>query len=442
MSRIGNVFKIPDLRNKVLFSLFILVLYRFGSYLPVPGVDQNAVKAIEDQARSGGVLAFLQLFSGRALTRMSLFALGIMPYITSSIIMQILTVVIPKLQEWQQQGAVGQQKITQWTRYLTIGIAILQSTGLVFLFHNGGGGLTGSQQNLDLVPNFDPQRVLLIVVTFTAGTALLMWMGELITNRGIGNGMSLIIFCSVVSGLPSAFSAVYSAENGAVKLAIFLAFFLAMLVAIVFIELGQRRIPVQFAKRVVGRRMYSGQSTYIPLKVNQAGVIPIIFASAVINLPVLLSQVLPSSGWGASVSKFINDYLANTINPVYLMFLGLLIVGFTYFYTAISFDPVQQADNLRKQGGFIPGIRPGPQTETYLSKVLNRITLPGAIFIAVLAILPTILLRFLLGSSTSSAAYSFGGTSVLIAVGVALETMKQVDSQLMMRNYEGFLSSK
>ena len=442
MSRFGNILKVPDLRNKVLFTVFMLVLYRFGSYVPVPGIDQNAVNAIEDQARQGGVLAFLQLFSGRALTRFSLFALGIMPYITASIIMQILAVVIPKLQEWQEQGAVGQRKTPQWTRYLTIGISILQSTGLVFLFHNGGGGLTGSQSNLDLVPGFSPQIVLLIVTTFTAGSALLMWMGELITTRGIGNGMSLIIFCSVVSGLPSAFSAVYAAENGAVKLAIFLAFFIVMLFFIVYIELGQRRIPVQFAKRVVGRRMYSGQSTYIPLKVNQAGVIPIIFASAVINLPVLLSQVLPSDGWGATVSQWINDNLANTVNPFYLAVLALLIVGFAYFYTAIAFDPVQQADNLRKQGGFIPGIRPGPQTEHYLAKVLNRITLPGAIFIAVLAILPTILVRFLLGAGASGAAYSIGGTSLLIAVGVALETMKQVDSQLMMRNYEGFLSSK
>ncbi|HEU5039480.1 MAG TPA: preprotein translocase subunit SecY [Gemmatimonadales bacterium] len=443
MSRIGNIFKVADLRNKVLFTLFVLVLYRLGCFLPVPGVDQDAVNSIGEQAREGGVLAFLQLFSGQALTQFSFFALGIMPYITSSIIMQILTVVIPKLQEWQQQGAVGQRKITQWTRYVTIGISVLQSTGLVFLFHNGGGGLvdsTGNASSIDLVPNFTPARVLLIVTTFTAGAALLMWMGELITNRGIGNGMSLIIFCSVVSSLPAGFSAVYA--SGEWKLVVFAAFFILMLLAIVFIEQGQRRIPVQFAKRVVGRRMYSGQSTYIPLKVNQAGIIPIIFASAVINLPVLLSQVLPADGWGASVSKWINDNLANTINPIYLAVLGLFIIGFSYFYTAIAFDPVQQADNLRKQGGFIPGIRPGPQTESYLAKVLNRITLPGAIFVAMLAILPTILVRILLGSSGSGAAYAFGGTSLLIAVGVALETMKQVDSQLMMRNYEGFLNTK
>lgn len=441
MSRIGNIIKVPDLRNKVLFTLAMLLLYRFGSFLPVPGVDQNAVRAIEDQAREGGVLAYLQLFSGRALTQFSLFALGIMPYITSSIIMQILQVVIPKLQEWREQGAVGQKKITQWTRYLTVGIAVLQATGFTFLFANGGGGLTGNN-SISLVSVFSPLRVILIVTTLTAGTALLMWMGELITNRGIGNGMSLIIFASVVSGMPSAFSAVYGAENGAAKLALFLAFFVVMLVFIVFIEQGQRRIPVQFAKRVVGRKQYAGQSTYIPLKVNQAGVIPIIFASAVLNLPVLLSQVLPAEGWGASVSSWINDNLVNTVNPLYLTFLGLFIVGFAYFYTAISFDPVQQADNLRKQGGFIPGIRPGPQTETYLTKVLNRITLPGALFVAMLAILPTILVSILIGGQNSNVAFSIGGTSLLIAVGVALETMKQVDSQLMMRNYEGFLSSK
>lgn len=441
MSRIGNIIKVPDLRNKVLFTLAMLLLYRFGSFLPVPGVDQNAVRAIEDQAREGGVLAYLQLFSGRALTQFSLFALGIMPYITASIIMQILQVVIPKLQEWQQQGAVGQRKITQWTRYVTIGISVLQATGFTFLFANGGGGLTGGS-NISLVSVWSPLRVMLIVTTLTAGSALLMWMGELITNRGVGNGMSLIIFASVVSGMPAAFSAIYGSENGTAKLVVFLAMFVAMIGFIVFVEQGQRRIPVQFAKRVVGRKQYAGQSTYIPLKVNQAGVIPIIFASAVLNLPVLISQILPSEGWGATVSRWINDNLVNTINPVYLSFLGLLIVGFAYFYTAISFDPVQQADNLRKQGGFIPGIRPGPQTETYLTKVLNRITLPGALFIALLAVLPTVIVSALVGGGNSSAAFAFGGASLLIAVGVALETMKQVDSQLMMRNYEGFLSTK
>jgi preprotein translocase subunit SecY len=438
-----NVFGVRELRGKVLFTLAILALYRLGSYIPAPGIDQNAVNAIKDQAEAnGGVLAFLQLFSGTALTQFAVFALGIMPYITSSIIMQILTVVIPKLQQWQEQGAVGQRKITQWTRYLTIAIAVIQSTGLVFLFHNGGGGLVSGDSSIDLVPNFGLPRVTLIVVTLTAGTALLMWMGELITQRGIGNGMSLIIFASVVSSLPSTGGRV-KAEDGWWGVAILLLMVLLMLLVIVFIEQGQRRIPVQFAKRVVGRRMYGGQSTYIPLKVNMAGVVPIIFASAVLNLPVLLAQVLPQGengdGWGASVTRWIDDNLRGGTSPYYLLFYGLLIFAFAFFYTSIAFDPVQQADNLRKQGGFIPGIRPGPQTERYLSKVVNRITVPGGLFIAALALVPAVVLAWLLGDSDGAIGVNFGGTSILIAVGVALETMKQIDSQLMMRNYESYL---
>ena len=433
--------KVPDLRNKILFTIFMLAIYRLGSYLPTPGIDQNAVNAIKEQAEQGGVLAFLTLFSGKALTQFALFALGIMPYITSSIIMQILTVVIPKLQQWQEQGAVGQRKTTQWTRYLTIAIALLQSTGLVFLFHNGGGGLVSSDSNIDLVPNFGVFRVLLIVSTLTAGTALLMWMGETITQRGIGNGMSLIIFASVVSALPGTGTQV-KAEDGYGGLFIILAMAAAMLIFIVFIEQGQRRIPVQFAKRVVGRRMCGGQNSYIPLKVNQAGIIPIIFANAVLNLPVLLSQVLPTDGWGKSVSSFIDDVFRDSTHWLYLTSFGLLIIGFAYFYTAIAFDPVQQADNLRKQGGFIPGIRPGPQTERYLAKTLSRITLPGAVFIAILAIVPAIVIAILLSGQSANIGQNFGGTSLLIAVGVALETMKQIDGQLMMRNYEGFLGAK
>ncbi len=439
-----NVFGVRELRGKVLFTIGMLALYRLGSFIPAPGIDQNAVNSLKAQAQAGGVLAFLQLFSGKALTQFAIFALGIMPYITSSIIMQILTVVIPKLQQWQDQGAVGQRKITQWTRYLTIAIAIVQSTGLVFLFHNGGGGLVGSNSQIDLVPNFGLLRVSLIVTTLTAGTALLMWMGEAITQRGIGNGMSLIIFSSVVSALPSTGTQV-KAQNGWWGVVLVVAIILVMIVIVVFIEQGQRRIPVQFAKRVVGRRMYGGQSTYIPLKVNMAGVIPIIFASAVLNLPVLLSQVLPQGsdgkGWGASVTKWINDNLQRGTNIWYLLFFGILIFGFTFFYTAIVFDPVQQADNLRKQGGFIPGIRPGPQTERYLARVLNRITVPGALFITFLALTPAIVISAMLGSSGSNGniGYNFGGTSILIAVGVALETMKQIDGQLMMRNYESYL---
>ena len=441
LTSLKNMFKVPDLRNKILFTLLMLMLYRFGAFIPAPGIDLGAIETLKDSADQGGVLGFLQLFSGGALTQFAVFALGIMPYITSSIIMQILAVVIPKLEEWQKQGAVGQRKITQWTRYLTVAIAVMQSTGLAFLFHNGGGGFGGNGNNtgLDLIPNFTIPRVLLIVLTLTAGTALLMWMGELITQRGIGNGMSLLIFSSVVSQLPAQGGRV-KAEAGNAALFMLLLLFLVLLVCIVFVEQGQRRIPVQFAKRVVGRRMYGGQSTYIPLKVNQSGVIPIIFASSVLYLPLLLSQVLPSDegSWGVGVQKWVDDYLASPTSPLYLLIYGLLIIGFAYFYTAITFDPAQQADTIRKQGGFIPGIRPGPQTEKYLAHILSRITLPGALFIASVALLPSIFLTIVLPGD-SAATFAFGGTSVLIAVGVALETMKQIDSQLMMRNYEGFL---
>jgi preprotein translocase subunit SecY len=437
LSSVRNVFKVADLRGKILFTLLMIALYRFGAYIPAPGIDLDAVEELRRQAEQGaGVLGFLQLFSGGALSQFALFALGIMPYITSSIIMQILTVVIPKLEEWQQMGAVGQRKITQWTRYLAVSIALLQSTGLAFLFHNGGGGLLGGGGNttgLDVLPEFTPFRVIVVVLTLTAGHALLMWMGELISQRGIGNGMSLLIFASVVSSFPAQ-GAQLNAEKGTTLLVILLGLAIALLVAIVFIEQGQRRIPVQFAKRVVGRRMYGGQSTYIPLKVNQSGVIPIIFASSVLYLPVLLSNVLPSDGWGRSVTSCIDGNLVRSDSIWYVLFYGLLIIGFAYFYTAIAFDPAQQAENIRKQGGFIPGIRPGPQTERYLAKILTRITLPGALFIAFIALLPSILL-----ATADVQNFPFAGTSILIAVGVALETMKQIDSQLMMRNYEGFL---
>ena len=432
LSSLRNMFKVPDLRNKILFTLLVLALYRFGSHVPTPGVDFQAVKALEKQAQAGGVLGFLSFFSGGALTRFAIFGLGVMPYITSSIIMQVLTVVIPKLEQWQDQGAIGQKKITQWTRYLTVALALIQSTGLAFLFHNGASSIFGT--NVDLIPKWNVPRVALIVLSLSAGTALIMWMGELITQRGIGNGMSLIIFASVVSRIPSG-GAQVKADGGMVKFVVITVMAVLVLVAIVFVEQGQRRIPVQFAKRVVGRRMYGGQSSYIPLKVNQSGVIPIIFASSVLYLPVLLSNVLPTSGFWSNISKFINDRLLQPNNFVYIAAYGLLIIFFAYFYTAITFDPVKQADTIRKQGGFIPGIRPGPQTERHLAKILSRITLPGALFIASVALVPTLLLAIWHIKSFDG----FGGTSLLIAVGVALETMKQIDSQLMMRNYESFL---
>ncbi len=443
LKSLSRVASIPDLRKKILFVIFIIALYRAGSAVPAPGIDLDAVQNLKEQAEEGaGVLGFLTLFSGGALTQFALFALGIMPYITSSIIMQILTVVIPRLEQWQQQGAVGQRKITQWTRYLTVAIALLQSTGLAFLFHNGGGGLLGGGQGVDLGidlfggdENFNTGRILIVVLTLTAGTALLMWMGELITQRGIGNGMSLLIFASVVSSFPVA-GAQINSERGVGLLIPLLLLAVGIMVAIVFVELGQRRIPVQFSKRVVGNKMTGGQSTYIPLKVNQSGVIPVIFASSVLYLPLLLTQVLPADqSWSVSVQSWVNDNLVQPDSIVYILVYGMLIVGFAYFYTAIQFDPAQQADTIRRQGGYIPGIRPGPQTERYLGRILNRITLPGALFVAMIALLPSILL-----ATADINNFPFGGISVLIAVGVMLEMMKQIDSQLMMRNYEGFLN--
>jgi preprotein translocase subunit SecY len=439
LASLRNVFRIPDLRNKILFTLLVLAVYRLGAFVPIPGIDLSAVDTLRDQAeQQGSALSFLRLFSGGALTNFAVFALGIMPYITSSIIMQVLTVVIPKLEQWQQQGAVGQRKMTQATRYLTVAIAIVQGTGLSFVFHSGesGFGQLANISGIDLFggdENFTVPRVALVVMTLTAGTALLMWMGELITQRGIGNGMSLLIFASVVSTLPGDGVRIQD-ESGPEWLVGLIGVALVILVAIVFIELGQRRIPVQFAKRVVGRRMYGGQSTYIPLKVNAAGVIPIIFASSVLYLPVILSNVLPSDGWGARAQNFIDDHVLAQNSPIHIIGYGLLIIGFAYFYTLIVFDPAKQAETIRKQGGFIPGIRPGPQTERYLSKVLNRLTLPGALFLAVIALTPALML-VLAGIQN----FPFAGTTILIAVGVGLETMKQIDSQLMMRNYEGFL---
>ncbi len=432
-----NVFRVADLRKKIAFTLTIVALYRLGSYIPSPGIDVSQLSRFKDQANQGGVLGVLQLFSGGALTQMAIFALGIMPYITSSIIMQILGIVVPKIEQWQEQGAVGQRKITQWTRYLTIVIAIVQGTSFAFLLHNNNSITQGS--TADLLPVFNPGRVAIVVLALTGGTALLMWMGELVTQRGVGNGMSLLIFASIVSSFPAQGSTI-QAEKGWWALGVVVLIMIAVMYCIVFVEQGQRRIPVQFAKRVVGRRQYGGQSTYIPLKVNQSGVIPLIFASSVLYLPNLLALALP---WDA-LRSWVNNNLTQPDQLVYLVFYGFLIIGFAYFYTAISFDPVKQADTIRKQGGYIPGIRPGPQTERYLSRILNRITLPGALFIAAVAIVPSVLVSKGLhvtgtDSGPGGGSFRFVGTSLLIAVGVALETMKQIDSQLTMRNYEGFL---
>jgi preprotein translocase subunit SecY len=441
LSNLKNVFKVTDLRNKILFVMAMIALYRLGTAIRVPGIDADAVKQFKKGVESQGALGFLDLFSGGAFGSFSIFALGIMPYITSSIIMQVLGVVIPKLEKLQQEGAVGQRKITQYTRYLAIGISLMQATALTFIFGNGNGNaFFGAAQrlpsNVKLLPDGMWPRGYLVILTLVAGTAVLMWIGELISQRGIGNGMSMIIFASVVSRLPFGYYAILQ-EKKWFAFALLVVVSLLIVVAVVRVELAQRRIPVQFAKRVVGRRMYGGQNTYIPLKVNQSGVVPIIFASSVLLLPVLLINFLGGSdgtGWRATIQKWVDANLVNSRNLVYIALFSLLIVAFAYFYNSIAFDPIRQADQIRRQGGFIPGVRPGPQTERYLAKAVNRITLPGALFVAVIAITPYIILWLFDVQN-----FPFAGTTVLIAVGVALELMRQIDSQLMLRNYEGFL---
>ena len=429
-----NAFRIRDLRNKILFTLFIFALYRLGATIPVPGVDLDAVRSFADQAEQAGFVGLLNLFSGGALTQMSVFALGIMPYITASIIMQLLAVVIPKLQALQEEGETGRKVITQWTRYMTVILALLQSTGFAYLFHSGQ-----FTNGIDLIPNFTPRNVIIVVITMTAGTALLMWMGELITQRGIGNGMSLLIFISIISQIPSQL-VILNTNSQTYQFVVIVAVMIALTVGIIFIEQGQRRIPVQFSRRVRGRKVMGGQSTYIPLKVNMAGVIPVIFATSIMYFPALIASALPSTGWGATVRDWINDNMlsssAGGFSPSlwYIGVLALLVVFFTYFYTAIQFDPERQADMIQRQGGFIPGIRPGRATVNYLSHVLSRITLPGAAYLAIVTILPSLLGWYW------NVPVGLSGVSIIIVAGVALETTKQIESQLTMRNYEGFLS--
>ena len=437
LSNIKNIFKVADLRNKILYTFMIVAIYRVGAAIRVPGVDPLAIDQLREGAQDGA-LGLFNLFSGGAFESFSVFALGIMPYITASIIMQVLGVVIPKLEELQQQGAVGQRKITQYTRYVTIALALLQATVLVFLFGTGSGGAFFSAvqaPSVPLLPDGIWPRGYLIIPTLVAGTAVLMWMGEMISQRGIGNGMSMIIFASVVASLPGGFYSILQV-NKWFWFVTMIVVTIGIIVAVVFVELGQRRIPVQFAKRVVGRRMMGGQNTYIPLKVNQSGVIPIIFASSILLMPAILVSFLggSSSGWRYEIQQMVDQYILNSQNIVYVSLFALLIIAFAYFYNSIAFDPVRQADQIRRQGGFIPGVRPGPQTEAYLAKAVNRITLPGAVFIAFIAIIPYLILW-----AADVSTFAFAGTSVLISVGVALELMRQIDSQLMLRNYEGFL---
>jgi preprotein translocase subunit SecY len=419
LSTILSAFTVAEIRKKLAFTALLLALYRVGSHIPVPGVNVQAVKDAQQSFGGGGILSLLNTFSGGGLSRIALFALGIMPFITASIILQLLTVVVPSLEKLSKEGEVGQARITQYTRYLTVGLAFAQSIGYVFLFKSLAPA-TGEK----IIANFDTPHVFLIVISLTAGTILLMWMGELITQRGIGNGISLMIFASIVSRLPGGIQSWWNNPDQVfVVIMPFLA--LAVVAAVVFIQEGQRRIPVQYAKRVIGRRMSSGGQTYLPLRVNMAGVIPVIFAASIMAFPPTLGQLVPGL-------RGLSNFFAPN-GWAYVVGETVFIVLFTYFYTAVTFNPVDQADNLRKYGGFIPGVRPGRPTAEFLDRILARLTFPGALYLAAVAALPTILIN------QTSANFYFGGTSILIVIGVALDTMKQLEAQLMMRNYEGFL---
>src|SRR5713101_3279021 len=416
LSWLANAWRVPELRKRVLFTAAVLAIYRLGSWIPAPGIDQNAIQQYFSGA-GGGILTLLNLFSGSALSRFSLFALGIMPYVTASIIVQLLTVVVPTLERLQKEGEAGYAKINQYTRYLTVVLAAAQATGYAFLF---------KRQNA--LPNVNAGRLVIIILTLTAGCTLLMWLGEQITKRGIGNGISILIFASIIADAPSTIHA--WANGGPTTKLFYPILFVAVVVGVVFVQEGQRRIPVQYARRMVGRRMSGGGSTYMPLRVNMAGVIPIIFAAALLAFPPTIAQFFPKT------QGFIN----RNFQPhqwTYLAVEAILIIVFTYFYTAVQFNPIDQADNLRKYGGYIPGIRPGAPTAQYLDRVLTRLTLPGSIYLALIAVLPGIFIHYFGFSQATSRA--LGGTSVLIVVGVALDTMRQMESQMMMRHYEGFL---
>jgi preprotein translocase subunit SecY len=413
-SWLANAWRVPELRKRLLFTAMILALYRLGSWIPAPGVNADAI----DQylSRTGGIFNLLNLFSGGALSQFSVFALGIMPYVTASIIVQLMTVVVPRLSELQKEGESGTAKINQYTRYLTVALAAAQALGYAFLFRNQD------------VLQANAGRMVLIIVTLTVGTVLLMWMGEQITKRGIGNGISILIFASILTSLPLGVTAWWN--GGPMERIFFPLVALAIVASVVFVQEGQRKIPIQYAKRMVGRRMTSGGSTYLPLRVNMAGVIPVIFAAAVLAFPPTMAQYFPAT------QDFVNTYFQPG-DWLYLMIEGGMIIVFTFFYTAVQFNPVDQADNLRKHGGYIPGIRPGPPTAQYLDRVLTRLTLPGSLYLAAVAVAPSLFIRY--GGFSQANARALGGTSVLIAVGVALDTMRQMESQMMMRNYEGFL---
>ena len=430
-----------DLRRKILFTLGIVVLYRLGATLPSPGVNYPNVQKCIAQISGGDsaqIYSLINLFSGGALLQLTVFAVGVMPYITASIIVQLLTVVIPRFEQLRKEGQSGQAKMTQYTRYLAIALAILQATSIVALAANGGL-LQGCSVGHEIISGGSIFTLVVIVLVMTAGAALVMWMGELVTERGIGNGMSLLIFAGIAARIPSEGKNILDTRGPVTFTAVCVAA-LIIIIGVVFVEQGQRRIPVQYAKRMVGRRMYGGSSTYLPLKVNQAGVIPVIFASSLIYIPHLITQLVRSGSGGLGNSwwdKFVGNYLSNPASPVYIAIYFGLIIFFTYFYVSITFNPDERADEMKKFGGFIPGIRPGKPTADYLRYVLSRITLPGSIYLGVIAVLPNLFLK--IGSTGTVQNLPFGGTAVLIMIGVGLDTVKQIESQLMQRNYEGFL---
>ncbi|MBT0565721.1 preprotein translocase subunit SecY [Williamsia sp. CHRR-6] len=434
-----SALRTQDLRRKILFVIGIIILYRLGATIPSPGVDYRQVKDCIDQVNRGdsaGIYSLINMFSGGALLQLSVFAIGIMPYITASIIVQLLTVVIPRFEQLRKEGQSGQAKMTQYTRYLTVALALLQSTGIVALASRGDllQGCNGGDQILRDKSIFG---LIIVVLVMTAGACIVMWFGELITERGIGNGMSLMIFSGIAARIPAEGKQILDTRGGLVFTLVILAALL-IVAGVVFIEQGQRRIPVQYAKRMVGRKMYGGSSTYLPLKVNQAGVIPVIFASSLLYLPNLIVQLTrKSSGEQPSWHQFIQTYLVDPSNPVYIAVYFFMIIFFTYFYVAVTFNPQERADEMKKYGGFIPGIRPGQPTADYLGFVLSRITLPGSIYLGVIAVLPNLFLE--IGNNGGVQNLPFGGTAVLIMVGVGLDTVKQINSQLMQRKYEGFL---
>jgi len=421
---VANAFRIPELRGKILFTIGILLLYRLGAYLPAPGIPfKDMIDVGEKLSAGNGAIAVLNLFSGGGLSRVSVFSLGIMPYITAQIIMQMMQAVIPSLAEMAKEGEAGQRKITQYTRYVTIALALINAIGYLFLFRAQGinfSQMQGVSETLESI---------IVVLVLLTGAILIMWMGEVLTQRGIGNGMSLIIFVNIMAGLgPTLVREWTTQDTGSIITVITLLVIMAIIPVIVFIERGQRRIPVQYAKRVVGRRIMGTKATYLPIKVNTAGVVPIIFASAVLYLPAQLAVFFPNVGWIQTMASVLSSGAVNWVLSV------LLIVFFAYFYTSMVFNPDETSDQLRKAGGFIPGVRPGSATSAYIKDVLDHITLPGALFMAALAVIPSILFSL----TGNTLLQSFGGTSVLIMVGVAMDTISQLESQLKMHNYEGF----